>query len=75
MSLKILNYSNSLEEVNKTFKELGSNDMRMTKKRNKNITNQNIENSKVENEEYSEINVLSFKHSFSRLQKNYSIDN
>lgn len=73
MSLKILNFSNRLEGVSKTIQELGSNDM--SEKSNENITNANVETSQDENKEYFEINILSFKKSFTRLQKNYSLDN
>ncbi len=75
MSLKFTNSSIKREQIKDTVQNLGKSDRRSTKPRNKNITNLNADSAYSVDEDYSEINILSFKQSFSRLQRNYSVDN
>ncbi len=75
VSLKISNSSIKREQIKDLVQNLGKDGCRSTKKQKKELTGLNIENTQIENEDYSEINIISFKQSFFKLQKNYSVGN
>ncbi len=75
MSNNISNSSIKREQIKDSVQNLEKTSCRSTTKQKKEITGFNVESTQSENEDYSEINIISFKQSFYKLQKNYSVDN
>jgi hypothetical protein len=75
MSNNISNSSIKREQIKDSVQNLEKTSCRSTKKQKKEITGFNVESTQSENEDYSEINIASFKQSFFKLQRNYNVGN